>query len=203
MSIFNGVILFIVSYLIGGIPFGYLITYLVKKVDIRGFGSGNIGATNVTRVAGKKWGILVFILDFFKGFIAPLIVPLFIKNPSTFVYILVIIITVCGHNWTPFLKFKGGKGVSTSLGGIVGLSIQFSSLRIPFLGAILIWAIVFFIFKVVSVASLISAFSFFIFSLIFSLPLEFKIFSFLLFAFILVRHKKNIKNILAKKESRF
>lgn len=203
MFMSKAITLFIVGYFIGGIPFGYLITYLVKKVDIRNFGSGNIGATNVTRVVGKKWGVFVFILDFLKGFIVPFIVPLFIKNPSTFVYILIIMITVCGHNWTPFLKFKGGKGVSTSLGGIVGLSIQFSFLRIPFLGAILIWTAVFFISKVVSLASLSSAFFFFIFSFIFCLPMEFKIFSFLLLLFILIRHKKNIKNILANKESRF
>ena len=195
--------LLILSYLIGGIPFGFLAVYLVKKADIRGLGSGNIGATNVTRVLGKKWGISVFVLDFLKGFIAPLIVPFFVSNPPTFLFILAIIAVVCGHNWTPFLQFKGGKGVSTSLGGIAGLSLQFSSLLILFLIAILVWVVVFFIFKIVSLASLASAFSFFVFSLIFSLTLEFKVFSLLLFVFILIRHKKNIKNLLKNKESHF
>ena len=178
--------LLILSYLIGGIPFGFLAVYLVKKADIRGLGSGNIGATNVTRVLGKKWGISVFVLDFLKGFIVPLIVPFFVSNPPTFLFILAIIAVVCGHNWTPFLQFKGGKGVSTSLGGIAGLSLQFSSLLILFLIAIFVWVLVFFIFKIVSLASLVSAFSFFVFSLLFSLPLEFKIFSLLLFVFILI-----------------
>ena len=195
--------LLILSYLIGGIPFGFLAVYLVKKADIRGLGSGNIGATNVTRVLGKKWGISVFVLDFLKGFIVPLIVPFFVSNPPTFLFILAIIAVVCGHNWTPFLQFKGGKGVSTSLGGIAGLSLQFSSLLILFLIAIFAWVAVFFIFKVVSLASLVSVFSFFVFSLIFSLPLEFKVFSLLLFVFILIRHKKNIKNLLKNKESHF
>ncbi len=195
--------LLILSYLIGGIPFGFLAVYLVKKTDIRGLGSGNIGATNVTRVLGKKWGISVFVLDFLKGFIAPLIVPFFVSNPPTLLFILAIIAVVCGHNWTPFLQFKGGKGVSTSLGGIAGLSLQFSSLLILFLIAIFAWVAVFFIFKVVSLASLVSVFSFFVFSLIFSLPLEFKVFSLLLFVFILIRHKKNIKNLLKNKESHF
>ena len=195
--------LLILSYFIGGIPFGFLVVYLVKKTDIRGLGSGNIGATNVTRVLGKKWGISVFVLDFLKGFIAPLIVPFFVNNPPTFLFILAIIAVVCGHNWTPFLQFKGGKGVSTSLGGIAGLSLQFSSLLILFLIAIFAWVAVFFIFKVVSLASLVSVFSFFVFSLIFSLPLEFKVFSLLLFVFILIRHKKNIKNLLKNKESHF
>jgi len=195
--------LLILSYLIGGIPFGFLVVYLVKKSDIRGLGSGNIGATNVTRVLGKKWGISVFVLDFLKGFIVPLIVPFFVSNPPTFLFILAIIAVVCGHNWTPFLQFKGGKGVSTSLGGIAGLSVQFSLLLILFLIAVSIWVVVFFISKTVSLASLASAFSFFVFSLIFSLPLEFKAFSLLLFVFILIRHKKNIKNLLKNKESHF
>jgi len=195
--------LLILSYLIGGIPFGFLAVYLARKADIRGLGSGNIGATNVTRVLGKKWGISVFVLDFLKGFIVPLIVPFFVSNPPTFLFILAIIAVVCGHNWTPFLQFKGGKGVSTSLGGIAGLSVQFSSLLILFLIAVFIWVVVFFISKTVSLASLASAFSFFVFSLIFSLPLEFKAFSLLLFVFILIRHKKNIKNLLKNKESHF
>ena len=193
--------LLILSYLIGGIPFGFLAVYLVKKTDIRGLGSGNIGATNVTRVLGKRWGISVFVLDFLKGFTVPLIVQFFVSNPPTILFILAIIAVVCGHNWTPFLQFKGGKGVSTSLGGIAGLSLQFSSLLILFLIAIFAWVVVFFIFKIVSLASLVSAFSFFVFSLIFSLPLEFKVFSLLLFVFILIRHKRNIKNLLKNKES--
>lgn len=195
--------LLILSYLIGGIPFGFLAVYLVKKADIRSLGSGNIGATNVTRVLGKKWGISVFVLDFLKGFIAPLIVPFFVSNPPAFLFILAIIAVVCGHNWTPFLQFRGGKGVSTSLGGIAGLSLQFSSLLILFLIAILAWVVVFFIFKIVSLASLVSAFSFFVFSLIFLLPLEFKVFSLLLFVFILIRHKENIRNLLKNRESHF
>ncbi|MCK4912464.1 MAG: glycerol-3-phosphate 1-O-acyltransferase PlsY [Candidatus Omnitrophica bacterium] len=195
--------LLILSYIIGGIPFGFLAVYLVKKADIRGLGSGNIGATNVTRVLGKKWGISVFVLDFLKGFIVPLIVPFCVNNPPTFLFILAIIAVVCGHNWTPFLKFKGGKGVSTSLGGIAGLSFRYPSLLMLLGIAILVWTVVFVIFKIVSLASLTSVFSFFICALIFSLPLEFKIFSLLLFVFIVVRHKKNIKNLLKNKESQF
>ena len=195
--------LLVLSYIIGGVPFGFLVVYLVKKADIRELGSGNIGATNVTRVLGKKWGISVFVLDFLKGFIVSLIVPICISNPPTFLFILAIIAVVCGHNWTPFLKFKGGKGVSTSLGGVTGLSFYFPSLLMLLAIAVLVWAVVFFIFKIVSLASLISVFSFFVFALIFSLPLEFKIFSLLLFVFIAVRHKKNIKNLLTNKESHF
>jgi glycerol-3-phosphate acyltransferase PlsY len=193
----------VLSYFLGGIPFGFLVVHLIKKVDIRTVGSGNIGATNVTRIIGKKWGIIVFILDFLKGFLAPLIVLIFIQEPSTFIFILAVIAAVCGHNWTPFLRFKGGKGVSTTLGGIMGLACKFPQLLSLFLIAVVTWAMVFFISKIVSLASIVSAFCFFIFSFIINVPFEFKGMAFLLFVFVLIRHKKNIKNILEKKESHF
>ena len=73
-------ILLALSFFLGSIPFGYLVARSVKKIDIRKFGSGNIGATNVVRVVGKKWGILVFALDFLKGLIPPLAVNIFLLN---------------------------------------------------------------------------------------------------------------------------
>jgi glycerol-3-phosphate acyltransferase PlsY len=191
------------SFFLGSIPFGFLCVYAVKKIDIRNFGSSNIGATNVTRVLGRQWGIVVFILDFLKGFLAPLLVKIFVKDASNFLFIIASIVAVCGHNWTPFLKFKGGKGVSTSLGAIGGLCVIFPDLTVNFVIALVVWVVIFFIFRIVSIASIISTFSFLIFSFIFSLPLEFKIFSLLLFVFILIRHKKNIESILQKKELNF
>lgn len=196
-------ILLFVSYLLGSIPFGFLLCYLIKKTDIRDLGSGNIGATNVTRVLGKKWGILVFFLDFLKGVVPPLLILLLVKDPNTIFFVLSIIAAVSGHNWPIFLKFKGGKGVSTSLGGIVGLCIVFPYLILLFVASIAVWLAVFFIFRIVSLASLASVFCFFILSLIISLPYEFKFFSFLLFILVVVRHKKNIKNLLQKKELNF
>ncbi|MBU1112734.1 MAG: glycerol-3-phosphate 1-O-acyltransferase PlsY [Candidatus Omnitrophica bacterium] len=197
----------VVSYILGSIPFGFITVYLVKKKDIRTFGSGNIGATNVTRVLGKNWGIFVFSLDFFKGFIAPLMVSLLVKSPGASLFILAALFTVIGHNWTCFLKFKGGKGVATSIGAICGLGLKFPALFPVLIGAIVIWVLVFFISKMVSLASLISAFSFLIFSFIAyfksGLSWEFIILSLALFLFIVLRHKKNIKNILGKKELRF
>lgn len=193
----------IISFFLGSIPFGFLCVYAVKKIDIRNFGSSNIGATNVTRVLGKKWGIVVFILDFLKGFLAPLLVLFFVRDASNFLFIIASIVAVCGHNWTPFLKFKGGKGVSTSLGSIAGLCVIFPYLTVNFIIALGIWVVIFFIFRIVSLASMLSTFSFLIFSFIFSLPFEFKIFALLLFTFILIRHKKNIESILQRKELYF
>ncbi len=193
----------IISYFLGSIPFGYLIVKIAKGTDIRTLGSGNIGATNVTRVLGKKWGIAVFILDFLKGFLAPVLVLILTQNSAAIIFILAVVASICGHNWPVFLKFKGGKGVSTTLGGIIGLSIIFPYLIILFFIAVLTWIIIFSLFKTVSLASISSVFAFFIFSLIFSLSIEFKIFAFSVFIFVVVRHKDNIKKIIEKKEFRF
>ena len=196
-------ILLILSYLLGSIPFGFLIAYLVKKIDIRNFGSGNIGATNVVRVVGKKWGILVFVLDFLKGMLAPCLIAYFAPDASNFIIILGAVLSVCGHNWTVFLNFKGGKGVSTSLGAVAGLSFVFPQLWITLLISLVVWVLVFRISKYVSIASLLAAATLFISCLIFSLPGEIKVFSFLVFVFIVLRHKKNIQSLLAKRENRF
>lgn len=199
----QGLILLILSYFLGGVPFGFITAYLVKRIDIRKFGSGNIGATNVFRVVGKKWGVLVFILDFVKGLIPPVIIKFFLGQPSSYIFIAAAILAVCGHNWTPYLKFKGGKGVATSLGAVSGLSFVFHGLGMALLLSIGVWLITFLISRYVSLASIISAFIFFVSSLVFLLPLGVKILSFCLFVFILVRHKSNIQKLFAKKEFRF
>lgn len=199
----------IVSYILGSIPFGWLVVYLVKRTDIRSLGSGNIGATNVTRVLGRPVGLAVFILDFSKGFFAPLIVPLLagLSNPKPLLFILAGLFSVCGHNWSCFLKGKGGKGVATSTGVLCGLAVRFPLLAPVIVLAVIIWAVAFFTSKVVSLASLLAALAFLIFSIVFyftvGLALEFIGLALLLFVFIVFRHKENIKNILAKNELHF
>jgi glycerol-3-phosphate acyltransferase PlsY len=196
-------ILLIVSYLLGSIPFGFLVAYGVKRVDIRKFGSGNIGATNVVRIVGKKWGILVFVLDFLKGLAGPCLIAYLAPNPNDFIIILGAVLAVCGHNWTIFLKFRGGKGVSTSLGAVAGLGFVFPNMWLVLLISLAVWLIVFRISKYVSIASLGAAASLFISSLFLSLPTAIKVFSLLLFVFIVIRHKKNIQDFLKEREKRF
>ncbi len=196
-------IVFILSYTLGSIPFGLLVAYWVKKIDIRAFGSGNIGATNVTRVLGKRWGVLVFFLDFLKGVTAPILAAYLLGEANNCFIIFSVIFVVCGHNWTIFLKFKGGKGVATSFGGVAGLGFIFPQLWITLIISFIVWAIVFYAFKYISIASLAAAGAFFISSLLSSLPIGIKVFSLLLFIFIIIRHKKNIKNLFAKKEKGF
>ena len=117
----------VISYLIGGIPFGYLIA-VAKGIDIRTEGSGNIGATNVGRVLGKKYGLIIFILDMLKGFIVVFFIPAFVSSainiPTTTDNLLVVLCGFCavlGHAFPVFLNFKGGKAVATSFGVFIWL----------------------------------------------------------------------------------
>lgn len=115
------VILIIISYLLGSIPFGYLIAKY-NKVDIQKVGSGNIGATNVTRALGAKWGALTLILDVVKGFAAISLVNLLFIEPKVGYYILAGSCAILGHFKSVWLNFKGGKVVATSLGVLLGLT---------------------------------------------------------------------------------
>ncbi|MBN2483770.1 MAG: glycerol-3-phosphate 1-O-acyltransferase PlsY [Candidatus Omnitrophica bacterium] len=197
------IIALVISYLVGSIPFGYLIARGVGGLDIRQHGSGNIGATNVTRVIGKKWGVLVFILDFLKGFIVVPLLMLVAKDCPIGIYVLVTFAAVAGHNWTIFLRFKGGKGVSTSAGGICGLCVPFPVLIIPLCAGIVSWILLFYGFKYVSLSSLSAAGIFFVSALFTPLPWEIKGFCFFIFIFIVARHHKNITSLLSQKEHRF
>ena len=190
----------IVSYIFGAIPFGYLVVRLIAKKDIRRVGSGNIGATNVHRVLGIKWAVFVFCLDAFKGFAGAYLIPFAITpNAGGLVYIICGISAVLGHMYTVFLKFKGGKGVATSAGVILGLGFVAPQLLGVLLGVLAIWFVIFIATRLVSLASLVSAFVFFLSSLIF-LSIEFKVFSFLVMLFIALRHKDNIKRLISRKE---
>ncbi len=117
----------VLSYLLGSIPFGYLIA-ITKGIDIRTEGSGNIGATNVSRVLGRKYGLIIFFLDMFKAFAAVFFVPLIfsgIKFPTTSDNLLVILCgfsSILGHAFPVFLKFRGGKAVATCFGVFIWLS---------------------------------------------------------------------------------
>jgi glycerol-3-phosphate acyltransferase PlsY len=108
----------VAAYLVGGIPFGYLIGRM-RGVDVRTVGSKNIGATNVFRTVGKKWGFLAFALDVSKG----LLPTLAAKScaPAEWMPLAVGVMCVVGHMLTPYMKFKGGKGVATAFGMLIGL----------------------------------------------------------------------------------
>ncbi|MCF6313073.1 MAG: glycerol-3-phosphate 1-O-acyltransferase PlsY [Verrucomicrobiales bacterium] len=138
-------ILILTGYFIGSIPFGYLAGKL-RGIDIREHGSGNIGATNVLRTLGKSIGIPVLILDVLKGLLPVLIAQHF--SDQTMIHILTAFATIMGHNYTLWLRFKGGKGIATSAGSLIPL------IAIPLAIAVLIWVILFFTTRYVSVASI-------------------------------------------------
>ena len=144
------------SYLLGSIPFGY-VAGKIRGIDIRKIGSGNIGATNVVRVIGKRYGYSVFVLDFLKGFGAVKIsmsiatdARLEWASPEIF-GILAAIASVIGHSFPVWLKFRGGKGVATSAGALFGL------IPLAALIGIVIWVLVFWFTRYVSVASVVAA----------------------------------------------
>ena len=107
------------AYLTGGIPFGFLIGRL-RGVDVRTVGSKNIGATNVFRTVGKTWGLLAFCCDFLKGFLPTLLAQRLATGPS-WLPLAVGVLCVVGHMLTPYMGFRGGKGVATAFGMLVAL----------------------------------------------------------------------------------
>ena len=142
-----------VSYLLGSIPFGYIFTKLIKKVDIRKFGSGNIGATNVARVMGFKYGGLIALMDILKGFIAVWLVYTFLPETQVFIPFLAGLLVILGHDFSLFLKFSGGKGVATTVGVILKL------MPMVILFGVIIWILLIVLTRYVSLGSIIAAIS--------------------------------------------
>jgi glycerol-3-phosphate acyltransferase PlsY len=195
------------SYLIGSVPTAYIFVRLLKKIDIRSVGSGNVGATNAMRVLGKSWGLLVLFLDVVKGVIPVVFLGDFVAAqtgilPPETVRIIFGVACIAGHNWTVFLNFKGGKGVATGLGVFIGLSLRIAGLKAALGLVILIWLIVFLLFMIISLASVIAAASLPVVLLIFNLPLVLILAGILLSAFVVIRHRGNIKRLLQGKEPR-
>jgi glycerol-3-phosphate acyltransferase PlsY len=192
---------FAAAYVIGSIPTAYIFGKIMKGIDIREYGSGNVGATNVFRVIGKVPGIIVLILDAAKGLvcvacIAPMVLFFAPVTRPELYRILIGLSAIAGHNWTLFLKFKGGKGVATSAGVAIGLIP-----KIFWLG-FLVWLITFFISGFVSLASIIAVISIPIFTLAFGEPAEIVIFMCLLCLIIVYKHKPNIRRLARGEEKR-
>jgi glycerol-3-phosphate acyltransferase PlsY len=148
MTLLTVILLAVLSYIIGSVPFGLLISK-AKGVDIRKQGSGNIGATNVLRCLGKPLGITCFVLDALKGYLPAALFPLLGKVDPTF-GILFGTAAILGHNFPVFLNFKGGKGVATSAGVLLGVA------PLAVVIGLATWVIVFKISGYVSLGSIIA-----------------------------------------------
>ena len=186
------------SYFICGIPFGYLIYRLVKHDDIRKYGSGNIGATNVGRLLGKKYAVITFLLDGLKGFLCILFAKLIFSDlqiDNTYFYILMII-CVLGHIYSPYLKFKGGKAVAITVMMLFILNIKLG------LCMSLCWLLCFKKTKISALSALSAIFCTCIFSF-FVLDLNNALIILLLTIIIFYVHRTNIERLIKGEELGF
>ncbi|MBC8367663.1 glycerol-3-phosphate 1-O-acyltransferase PlsY [bacterium] len=191
-------ILFLLSYLIGGIPFGYMAGHIVLKTDIRTLGSGNLGASNVFRQVGPGWGIGVLLLDASKGLAVIFLAKTLFPTGADWISLSAGVLAILGHSFTPYLGFRGGKGVATSAGVFLGLAPAALGL------AFAVFVITMLIARMVSMSSLMGALA---------LPVALWILypekSIILFASLFVaalvwyRHRSNIGRILKGEEPRF
>jgi glycerol-3-phosphate acyltransferase PlsY len=208
-------VLIVVAYLVGSIPFGLLVG-LARGVDIRKSGSGNIGATNLGRVLGRRYFWLAFFLDLLKGMLPMLaaswvVYRLPFNQRNSLVYTMWIAVGaagVIGHIASVFLKFKGGKGVATSAGVTLGMVPY---LAVPMLAAISIYVIVLLLTRYVSLASIIGVGTFPIFFVligtaagwpVFGAQLPLLLFSTAIAALVVVRHRANIARLRAGTETK-
>ncbi len=191
-----------VAYLVGSIPTAYIFGRIYKGIDIRKHGSGNVGATNVFRVLGKWPGIIVLIIDIIKGIVPVVLIANLFSIESVFGRILIAVASVCGHNWTIFLGFKGGKGIATSLGVLIGLTIVIASIRSVLFLTLLIWIVCFLLSGFVSLASILAAISLPIFMVVTDQGFELVCLGIVFCVFVVIRHKVNIKRLLSGRESR-
>ncbi|MBE3091329.1 MAG: glycerol-3-phosphate 1-O-acyltransferase PlsY [Candidatus Atribacteria bacterium] len=188
------IVLIIIScYLLGSIPFGYIVGKLFKKVDIREFGSGNIGATNALRILGPLLASFVVIGDIGKGIFSIYLVQYF-NIDNLLILTIAGLAVICGHDWSLFLGFKGGKGIATTFGVVFALNPTISIL------ALIIWGVVVITTRYVSLSSIFAVISIFIFTILFKQPYEYIIFSAIIMILGIFKHKENIERLKSKKE---
>ncbi|MDK2820253.1 MAG: acyl phosphate:glycerol-3-phosphate acyltransferase [Clostridia bacterium] len=181
----------VLAYLIGSVPTAFLIGHYIYKFDIRRKGSGNVGATNALRTMGTIPGLVVLAVDLFKGVLAVLLGQIF-DGPG--LATLMAFLAIIGHNWSIFLEFKGGKGVATAAGVILAMS------PISFFWIALIWAVITILTRYVSLGSIIAALVAPFIMLYYHRPWPYLLFTFIVAALIIYRHKSNINRLLTGTE---
>ena len=184
-------IIVIVSYLMGSIPFGFILTKIFLKKDIRDIGSGNIGATNVLRTGNKFIGYITLCFDILKAIIPVIYIKIYFPN-------LIFVGSLCvflGHVFPVWLKFKGGKGVATYLGILFSLDINLG------LVFIVCWMVTFVLSKFSSLSSLVASLSIPLYLLIYS-KFDQLIFFSIMFVLIFFTHRENIKRLKNKEETK-
>jgi len=199
------ILILVIAYLFGSFPTAIIAGKLLKKIDIRDYGSGNAGATNVLRTLGWKAALVVLLIDMFKGFVPVYwIAPALHPQSDLLIYLQIIaaIAAIAGHIWTVFAGFKGGKGVGTSAGVFLALA------PIPLLIALLVFIVLVAATRYVSLGSLLAALTFLTvmalqkFWLRQAVPDVLFYLSVVVVALIWYAHRANIKRLLAGNENR-
>jgi len=198
MIYFQQFLFLVVTYFIAAIPFGFILAKTFAGTDIRKLGSKNIGATNVTRIVGKKLGFFTLLLDGLKGAIMIIIARFAFSNASHLHLFLVIVasVAVCAHIYPVYLNYKGGKGVATAIAVLFALDPIVGFLSVCF------WIISFCILRISAAASLIAIFSSAVLSSMYEAPLSQVVFCWLLLLLITYRHKENISRLLIGEEKK-
>jgi glycerol-3-phosphate acyltransferase PlsY len=184
-----------IAFLIGSIPTAYWYAKYFHKMDIRQHGSGNIGATNSLRVLGKKAGALVLIIDLLKGLIPVLIAKKLGFDPE--IVLTIGIFAILGHLFSPFVGFKGGKGIATAFGVIIGFS------PLSALLCVAVFGLVFYFTRYVSLGSILGVFTFLVYTLLkFQDNLTVQLLAGGLTILLIFSHRENIKRLLSGTESK-
>jgi glycerol-3-phosphate acyltransferase PlsY len=193
----NVLLTIVIAYLIGSFPTAYLAGRLLKGVDIRTIGSGNVGATNVMRVLGTGWGVTTLVIDLIKGyvtvaFVAPLICPDAASLPMH--RIIACVAVIAGHNWMIFLGFKGGKGAATTAGAFLALA--------PLVGLLSfgLWGVIVAVTRYVSLGSIIAGIALPLLMLAFRQPPLYLYFSIVITVVLVYAHRHNISRLLSGTE---
>ena len=189
-------LLLIGAFLLGAVPFGFLAGKLLKGVDLREHGSGNIGATNTLRVLGTGPGLVVLALDVLKGYVPVAAAQALFRSEPWWV-MGIGLAAILGHTFSPFLGFKGGKGVATSLGVLIGLSPLVAA------GALAGFAAVVALTRYVSLGSIVAAALQAVLFFALPHPLPFRLFGLLIAGFVIAKHRPNIARLRSGTESKF
>ncbi len=187
-------LIFIAAYLIGSLPFGYILARAAAGTDIRSEGSGNTGATNVLRVIGWKAALPVFLLDMIKGTAAVLLARSLSDIPS--VYLTAGFLAMLGHSFPIYLGFRGGKAAATAIGVLAALSIPVLAALVALSGMILA------VTRYVSLASILGSLSLPLLFLLFNYDLPYIIFGLAAAFLVTARHHENIGRLIKGRESK-
>jgi len=193
----SGLLAIVIAYLLGGIPFGFLLVKLTRGTDVRESGSGNIGATNVLRTTGRAAGLATLALDIAKGFVAVWLAAKLTGDAPEWISLAALAV-MAGHAFPVFLKFQGGKAVATFIGAFAYLT------PLPLAAVLLLFVVTVAVTRYISAASILAAATFpFGVWMILHPPVQVTIAAFIAGAFIVYRHKSNWSRLRAGTENVF